>query len=592
MYRTFRVSTAVLAGVAVLSLASVNAQAYAAPVARHPVAKRPAASAAAAGSDLALSGWGDQGGYHLDVGQGGRGFGWREVAVLKPAGLDTASWTGYQCLSGDGRYAAVAVLPTSVVNLESARDRGAFAYSVQLSTGAARPIASGVALKYFSPGCGVADQAAFTIDLGSNDASTEVIRADLATGSVLASVTVPGQVTSAVTAATGLVGAMGSHLVRLPDSGSGNPTLLSATPGDVYDLHPSADGGLSFLAARPGSTTATALHEHAGKLTQLASGPLTRLALFGGRAGRTVLSGSVTSDPAANAAAGDRVVNDSGLPHGARSSSLDGTMLIGDPSGKQTDPLVLVPGSGHAVSTHRPASSRASIVAVSRYYPPGVLTQPADPRPTVKLQPGGDTAYRTTTKPDPTPKTQKSPTAPMATSQSPTCAIPRLSPSLQVMQPSPAQVNWAVQLAEQGLLTSSNGYSRPANFANMGLVSYAPSSDFAPIPLSHPSGSSTTHVPRSVYEAIMAQESNWSQASWHAPKGMAGDPLIADYYGAGGDIVSIDYADADCGYGIGQVTDGMRSGDTMFSLHGQMKIAVDYQENIAAGLQILEQTWN
>ena len=52
--------------------------------------------------------------------------------MLKPAGLDTASWTGYQCVSGDGRYAAVAVLPTSVVNLESARDRGAFAYSVQL----------------------------------------------------------------------------------------------------------------------------------------------------------------------------------------------------------------------------------------------------------------------------------------------------------------------------------------------------------------------------------------------------------------------------------------------------------------------------
>ena len=60
----------------------------------------------------------------------------------------------------------------------------------------------------------------------------------------------------------------------------------------------------------------------------------------------------------------------------------------------------------------------------------------------------------------------------------------------------------------------------------------------------------------------MAQESNWSQASWHAPKGMAGDPLIADYYGAGGDIVSINYAAADCGYGIGQVTDGMHVGDT------------------------------
>ncbi|MEV0074342.1 hypothetical protein [Amycolatopsis sp. NPDC050768] len=90
----------------------------------------------------------------------------------------------------------------------------------------------------------------------------------------------------------------------------------------------------------------------------------------------------------------------------------------------------------------------------------------------------------------------------------------------------------------------------------------------------------------------MAQESNWSQASWHAPAGTAGDPLIASYYGAGGDIVSIDYAPSDCGYGISQVTDGMHIGDHSLSEHGQWKVAVDYQENIAAGLQILETTLN
>jgi RHS repeat-associated protein len=95
-----------------------------------------------------------------------------------------------------------------------------------------------------------------------------------------------------------------------------------------------------------------------------------------------------------------------------------------------------------------------------------------------------------------------------------------------------------------------------------------------------------------VYEAIMAQESNFSQASWHAPKGMAGDPLIADYYGSGGGIASINYAGADCGYGIGQVTTGMHVGDGSISAHGQIKVAVDYQENIAAGLQILENSWN
>ena len=159
------------------------------------------------------------------------------------------------------------------------------------------------------------------------------------------------------------------------------------------------------------------------------------------------------------------------------------------------------------------------------------------------------------------------------------------------MQPNAAQVDWAVQLAEQGQLTAANGYSRPAGFDNLGLVAYAPNDDFPLIPLSHPSGGSSS-VPRSVMEAIMAQESNWSQASWHSPAGTAGDPLIADYYGAQGDIVSINYAGSDCGYGLGQVTTGMHVGDGQYSAHGQIKIAVDYQENIAAALQILESTWN
>ncbi|MET7992810.1 hypothetical protein ABZU76_18150 [Amycolatopsis sp. NPDC005232] len=36
----------------------------------------------------------------------------------------------------------------------------------------------------------------------------------------------------------------------------------------------------------------------------------------------------------------------------------------------------------------------------------------------------------------------------------------------------------------------------------------------------------------------------------------------------------------------------MHIGDHSLSEHGQWKVAVDYQENIAAGLQILETTWN
>jgi RHS repeat-associated protein len=559
--------------------------------------------AATRSSDTAIDGWGDAAGYHIEVGRESSGFAWREVAVLHPAGLDESSWSGYQCLSGDGRYAAVAVLPTSVVNLATARDRGAFAYAVDLATGKVMPVASGVGLKYYSPGCGTEDTAVFTLDLGSNDVATEMITANLATGAVTQSVTVAGQVTSAVPTAAGVAGVMGSKIVTL--SSAGKPTVLASAPADVFDLHPAADGGLSFLTATPTAATSHAYHEQHGRLTGLGSGPLTRMQLFAGRNGRAVLAGSTASDSAAASAARVRLLSDSGLPVGASASSLDGDALFGAPKGKTAGTVVRAAATGQVLTSKTAARAARVVLKTAAYIPPGATTPSPRTAPVGRPQPHGDAAP---THPGSTHTTHSAATrrltgsAPLANTalasptphaaQSPTCAVPRLDASRQVMQPSPAQVSWASQMAEQGLLTSANGYSRPAGFDNMGFAGYAPNDDFPLIPLAHPGGDSWNTVPRSVYEAIMAQESNWSQASWHAPEGTSSDPLISDYYGAAGDIVSINYAGADCGYGIGQVTDGMRLGDTDYSARGQAKIAVDYQENIVAGLQILESTWN
>lgn len=539
---------------------------------------------AARSGDIAITGRGDEAGYHVEAGREAAGFGWREVAVVRPAGLDVSSWTGYQCLSGDGRYAAVAVLPTSVVNLATARDRGAFAYSVDLVTGKVVPVASGVGLKYYSPGCGNGDTATFTLNLASNDAATELVTANLATGAVIQTVKVSGQVTSAVPTPAGVVGVMGSKIVALP--AAGKPMVLGTAPGDVFDLHPAADGGLSFLTATPATSNSVAYHENHGRLTRLATGPLSRMQLFAGRAGHGLLAGAASSDSAAATTAGVRVLNDSGLPTGASAASLDGDALFGAPKGKADGMLVRAAATGEVLtSTDAPNSLRAMLKTAS-FIPPGAATPSPRTTPVGHPSPRGDAAPARTSKP---PARKR---ATPQTAQSATCAVPRLDPTRQVMQPSPAQANWAAQMAEQGRLTAANGHSRPAGFANMGLAGYAPNDDFPLIGLSHPAGDSWNTVPRSVYQAVMAQESNWSQASWHAPEGTSSDPLIADYYGAAGDIVSINYAGADCGYGIGQVTDGMRVDDTIYSAHGQAKIAVDYQENIVAGLQILESTWN
>jgi RHS repeat-associated protein len=529
---------------------------------------------AATSADVAIDGRGDAQGYHLQLGRESSGFAWHEVALIHPVGFDDASWTGYQCLSGDGRFAAVAILPASAVNQQAARDHGAFAYSVDLASGTVRPLAGGVGLKYFSPGCGTGDEAVFTLDVGSNDENTELVSANLATGKVDGSVTVPGQITSAVPTASGIVGVAGSRLMSVP--AKGNPTVIATVAGDAYQLRPAADGGVTFLTTTPGTTTAIAVHEHAGTTATLGSGSLARMELFQGRAGHAVLSGTSQSTAAALTAAGVSAVKDTGLAKGATSSSLDGDALLGaDSNGQKTDLVVLATKTG-AVLTRAAALSTATATTTTPSYAAAAVTA-APTTPTGRLAPKADAAG-----------TQAAPST--AAAQTPTCAVPPLDPARQVMQPSPAQVNWAAQMAEQGLLTGS-AYTRPAGFANLGLAAYAPNSDFPLIALSHPSGGSST-VPRSIYEGIMAQESNWSQASWHAPAGTAGDPLIASYYGAGGDIRSINYAASDCGYGIGQVTDGMHVGDHSLSAHGQWKVAVDYQENISAGLQILESSWN
>ncbi len=61
---------------------------------------------------------------------------------------------------------------------------------------------------------------------------------------------------------------------------------------------------------------------------------------------------------------------------------------------------------------------------------------------------------------------------------------------------------------------------------------------------------------------------------------------------------NIDFSKADCGYGVAQVTDGMRlsgredGGVTAYPYWQQRAIAVDYTANVAKGLQILGDKWN
>jgi hypothetical protein len=143
-------------------------------------------------------------------------------------------------------------------------------------------------------------------------------------------------------------------------------------------------------------------------------------------------------------------------------------------------------------------------------------------------------------------------------------------------------VEWAVDLAVQGRLT----VQRPQNYLKAGQVAYTPQTMF-PLPSTGP------RVPAQVMLGILAQESNVAQASWHAVPGDSGNSLVADYYGNGNsNIESINYGSSDCGYGIAQVTDGMRADAASRTPAEKFAIGTDYAANIAAGLQILTSKWN
>jgi RHS repeat-associated protein len=590
--------------------------------------------------DVAVDGVGDGEGYHVRVAQESSGFAWHDLAVIKPANLDEANWYGYQCVSSDGLYVAVAILPGHLENNAAGRNRGAFAYGVEVATGKVVPLATGVGSMYYSPACGTDDTAVFTASLGNDEQTTQIVRANLSTGKRLSESIVAGQITSAVGVGSRVVGALNNTLVDVASGGTLSkpihPTKTTSLTGRAYDIRPSQDGGIDFLTSNGKQTTSTVWHQAHAPPVSLGTGPTQKLNIFLGRLGHNTVIGASALKQSPTL----RLKVTVSLPLGPEVVSLDADAAFGpqkaavkgkvskvnlDPASTSSNTAVVESLKSHRLFKPVPSDSQppvtqttgSELLGQGAGIFPGLSTQsapqikdstfvgtgPATPAfsgvTTLASVSSASLGMRPMT---PSGTLSTEPAAMVTTTQSavhalsagattPKCSVARLQPTLEAMQPSNAKVNWAVQMAEQGLLAGST-YSRPANFANMGLASYSPSSDFPPISLSHPSGSSWSTVPRSVMLAIAAQESNFNQASWHALPGIAADPLIADYYGAGNAIGTIDYPNADCGYGVGQVTTGMSATDTSISVHGQMKIAVDYQENLAAGLNILEKTWN
>ncbi|TDC43606.1 hypothetical protein [Micromonospora sp. KC213] len=555
-------------------------------------------------TDIAWTTAGDDTGFHLLMAPAASGYAWRTVATLREAGIETDRWIGNVCLTESGRKAVVVYAPRSFTNRDQLFDRGAFTAVVDTTTGAVTKLPVRGSIAYFDPGCGAGERAVITQARGEVDPSgappaTRLIAIDASTGEVVRSHELPGQVTSAVPApADRIVAANGASLVSIDTRG--RRRTLTRTSSVPFRLTIDGEGGLVYLD--PGTRTSTlrrlAHTAAAGRPVTLASGPVDRLDLRPGTGLRAFVLGE--ANVTGRLPAGAKRLE---VPATSEPSTGGGLAILHSSRPKPsagTDPLpkayVDAMTNPHASASGTPdtltlstrvltTGRQASFTVQPGVRPAPLLSDGSAPHP-LNAAPAAN-AQRTRA------ASTSSPTDPVDTDA--WCSVARNDARTQTYQPTARQVEWA---ADQAVVGNLN-LVRPLNWKGSGLPSYQPQKLFPPLALTDGG-----RVPVQIFLGILAQESNLWQASGQVKSGSTGNSLIGNFYGrdtynndAGDDWV-INFADSDCGYGLTQITDGMRKpahpkpDEVILSTTQQRAAALDYTANIAGGLRILQSKWN
>ena len=408
-------------------------------------------------ADRVVLGSGDADGFHLLVADAADGYAWRTVATLSEPGIETDQWIGNACVTGvrparGGRVRAADLH-------QRARSCSTAAASPRSSTCAPARSAScrcRTSLAYFNPGCGAGEPAVLTQGGDQDLGRTRLLRLDAATGALSARDR----------------GARPAHLARC------RPRAAASSPPTAARWCGSTASGARRVLARDRRRAVPA-----GRRRRRRRG------LPGAHAGADRRGGPAASAPAATAAdhawptgVADRTGRhrpaaaagcSSPAPAATRPCRRAGGQRLAStsPAGRRVSDARASWRSprccGPARRTRarrsptrpapRPLRIAATALATGR---PRVDVQRARPGATAS---GGRAADRSA----PSPALDRcrggggaalagDPTDPADFAER-YCSVPRNDPRNQAMQPKPRQVEWAVDQAVRGTLTSSAG---------------------------------------------------------------------------------------------------------------------------------------
>ncbi|MEV0752323.1 hypothetical protein [Streptosporangium sp. NPDC050280] len=554
------------------------------------------------GDDVIVTGQGDEEGFHLFVGREDSSYAFRPLVSIKPFDADD-EWLGTYCLTGDRKHVVATLITRRAVNRPRHLANGGLVYSVALSDGSVRPVAVGAAVNSAGLRCGQDGRAAVLTYSTPENPTTGVFAVDAARAEARQVAKLNGQFVDPVLDRESVFLRQGGRIVRV-DAARPDRAETVHDGGAALELAGVRGTTLEFAERANGRTSLRVLDLRDRKVSERASAEDARAQLVAPSSAAAGLLATEKARRGGAAAGRPRAGQYAGTKTGGHKEANTGTKTDDDKTANQgtkaDDDKKVDAARPGAEMRVRDVSAEGKVALTD--LPKAVVDGLGDReglglgngsalvwlgtretlRTGVQLVPGAKSGGGLPTR----RMSADGGVSTQANFTTPKCAVPRNTPNRQVYGPTARQAAWAVDLATLNALGGVN--SRPANYRQTGLPAYSPSSDFA-IPSLKPSGG---RVPPVVMNGVLAQESAYKHATWRSLPGSGGNPLIGDYYGSGGTLDVIDYDNADCGYGIAQVTTGMTATDTGISPNGKAKIAVDYAENVQAGMQILAEKWN